>query len=903
MIWLGELGGLLRRVGHLFTRRRERRALDEELRFHVEMREADFRRAGYSETAAARLAHRAVGDPVRWREEVGDVLSWGWVEGWLQDARFAVRALRRGGVVTVASAGTLALGMGGVLAVFTLVDVLVLRSVRYPDSDRLAVAYQAITPGIFAPSDTMRLTLGHLERLRDEVPALREAGHGTWDEANIQRGESVERIRIGLTTGLFRVLGVAPMLGRIASEEEESSGTAVAVLSHAFWSGRLSADRSVLGSDIVLNGVPFTVIGVMPREFRGLSDGARLWIPTRAVRRLPVASLRIRVAEIAWGTIVVRLPDAGALARVEQDYVRALRTIEQGSQATVRQDGREWMAGLVPMDDAQLHPIVTSMLKLLGIAVSAVLLIVVANVTALMLARVRTRRVELAVRASLGAGRGRLRRQMIVEGVLLASIGGACGLLFGYGGAMAMARLRPVLQESFVLLRGADLLERASLAPTWAALGVTLLLVLVVGTVIGLVSARAGRDGVVGAALRSGGDHTVAAGSPVTLRRGRGVLVVSQVALATALLMAAGLTLRSLRALLRADPGFRAERVLVARLASPGWSQEAVARRSAAFARLSRLPGVAGIAAAETTPLEPEATPMGPVTRVDDRTLEPTALPAFEWHGVTGGYFAVLGIPVLRGDVFPLSADESPGDQPVLVNATAARLLWPGADPIGRRIGRGNGFVRVIGVVGDVRQQTLRSPPAPGIYWQTGPWAQVVTTLYIRSARPPAELVAAVREVLAATEPGTSLFAERMLEDRVRDATSDARYVTMLLLVFGSIAALLAAIGVYGVLAWSVVQRRREFGLRLAVGAQPRKLVAEVVREGALLLAAGVTAGLLLALAGARVLRAFLHEIQPGDPLTLVIVATSLVIIGIVATMLPALRAGRTDPMVVLRDG
>jgi ABC-type antimicrobial peptide transport system permease subunit len=202
-----------------------------------------------------------------------------------------------------------------------------------------------------------------------------------------------------------------------------------------------------------------------------------------------------------------------------------------------------------------------------------------------------------------------------------------------------------------------------------------------------------------------------------------------------------------------------------------------------------------------------------------------------------------------------------------------------------------------------VRQHSLRAPAAPGIYRVGSAWSGVVTTLYVRSARPPAEITDAIRDILATTEPGTSLFAERMLEDRVRDATSDARYVTMLLLAFGALAALLAAIGVYGVLAWSVVQRRREFGVRLAVGARPGELVTGVLREGAGLLVGGVVLGLLLALVGTRVLRAFLYEIEPGDPLTLTIVAVGLALIGLTASLIPAVRAGRTDPLVIMRDG
>jgi predicted permease len=351
---------------------------------------------------------------------------------------------------------------------------------------------------------------------------------------------------------------------------------------------------------------------------------------------------------------------------------------------------------------------------------------------------------------------------------------------------------------------------------------------------------------------------------------------------------------------MRANIGFDADPVLLAQLARSGTDGERDSRRQELLSRLSQLPGVAAVALSGTTPFEPEGLSFGAVTQIDDRQLSGADLPPFEDHSVSREYFRVLGIPLQRGRAFDSSDEPIQEVQPVLINQSAARLLWPGQDPIGRLIHRGETVQRVMGVVGDSRYQRIRTAPSPAIYTLGG--NGTVTTLFVRAQGNPARLIPAVRSVVSEVEPGTSMFAASTLRQRVREAASDTRYVTSLLTAFGAVAALLAAIGVYGLLAYSVLERKREFGIRMAVGARRGELVAGVVRQGSKLLAAGLLIGLLAAIAAAGLLRAFLFEIQPGDPPTLAGVVILLTLVGAVATLLPALRAGRVNPVAVLRE-
>jgi putative ABC transport system permease protein len=889
---VAKLRGWWHRLRFLFGHRRQLTEFDEELRFHTELRAAEFAAAGMSAGAARRAALRQVGDPIRWREEMVGVLAFAWWESLLQDARFALRSLRTGGLATITAVLSLGLGLGAVLAVLTLVHLLVLRPARYPDADRLVVAYQSFTPGFMTAADTMPMRLGRFMELQPLVPSFRSSGFGSWDEANLDNGGSAERIRIGVTTaGLFTALGVAPALGRVHTVAEDADGALVAVVSAGFWRSRLNGSRAAIGTHITVAGSRFTVIGVMPRGFRGLADGSVLWIPARALDRLPAgATVRFDDAQRAIGNVIVRLPAGMSIAQAAQQLRQVLSTLP----APPLPPGRTVTTGLVPLNRALQHPLVLPILKLLGLAVSAVLLIVCANVVALLLARLRARRLELAVRASLGAGRARLLRQLQVEGVMLALFGGVPALLLGYIGARALAQMRPALPDPFVLLRGSDVLADATLLPGGFVLVSAVLLIFGVGSAIGLVSAFAAPRGSPGAALQTGGGYT-----HTWRATGRNALVVTQVALATLLLVCAGLTLRSLRALMTAELGYRTEHVVVAQLAAG--NATTVARRVDLLERLRIIPGVAGVATAYSTPFMPEVIRRTRIDRIDGRELE-GELPWFEGHQVSRDYFRVLDIPLRAGADF----DSDGQGQGVLINETAARLLWRGVNPVGHSIGGGDEEAprTILGVVADARYQAVKTAPAPAIFEVMEPAARPgnVVTLFIRSERDPQGLLTSLRRELAHIEPGTALFDAATMQQRVRTATGANRYVSWLLLGFSGVAALLAAIGVYGVLAYAVAQRRRELGVRLALGATPVALLAGVMRQGTQLVAAGIVLGLLAAVASARIMGAFLYGIGAHDPWTFAAAALLLGAIGVVATLLPARRAGAVDPTLVLRE-
>ena len=913
MARLVEWGATLWRRLHFYLRRAEfERELAEEMRFHLEMKAEQLRRDGVPAADARSAAARQFGNVTLHRENAREVLTMGWVETLAQDLRYAVRSLRRSPGFTLVAVLSLAIGIGATTAIFTLVNVTLLKPLPFAAQERLAALYDALTPGVMTASDTVPFSYPRYALLRRSVPAFEDAAAFAWDDMILSAddgGASAEQLRVEqVSASYFPTLGVTALLGRTFLAAEDSSGgdPAVVLLSHGLWKRRFGADPAAVGRAVTLKGRPFTVVGVLPPDFAGLTGGdVDAWVPLHS--RLLFGgrdAAMVTSASAMWLRMIARIRPG-----VSPDVVRAQLAAVPGD-GRISFTGRKgtWVTGALPLAEARRHPMLEPLLTLLSTVAAAVLLIVCANLAGLLLARAQARRGELGVRMALGAGRGRLARQALTESGVLAAAGGVAGTALAYWLAAALVRLRPELPPTFTLLRSTDLLRSASLAPDWRVLLFALAATVAAGLLFGAAPALAAARADAGEVLKGGAGRWGTARAPA-----RRALVVVEVALATTLLVGAGLMLRSFREVLRTDLGFEPRGVVALDVS---WTDTALsassARRAALLERIAALPLVEAVGQANCTPLGGGCTMMM-AERVDGVAVERSGVPPLEQHVVSPDYLRALRIPLVAGRAFA-AGDAGAGSPPVLVNETAARLFWPGTSAVGRRLVAGDAGRRdssgaeVIGVVRDVPYGALEEPPAPAIYLLDTPAHRRTRTLTLvvrargtAAARDPAALVPALRRALAEAEPGVATSAVRTMPEAVSKAVSSTRFVTALLALFAAVAAFLAALGVYGVLAYMVTQRWREFGVRMALGAEPARVLRLVVRQGAGLTALGVAAGCAAALAGTAALQRFLYGVGRTDALTFGAVALLVGLTGLLAAYVPARRAMRADPASALR--
>jgi putative ABC transport system permease protein len=903
-----QLATVWRRVRFYLHRERFERELAEEMRFHVDMKAEAHEAAGMTSDDARWAARRQFGNASRLRDETGDVMAVGWFDAAVQDARYAIRSLGKSPAFTTVAVVSLALGIGATTAVFTLANAMLLRPLPFPNADRLAVTFQTITPGVFFAVDSMPWSYQKYLRLREAVPAFEDAAFSSWEEYNLRRtgpsadaGRSAERVRAELvTTNLFSMLGARPMLGRSIGPADSvpSAAGAVAVLSEPLWRRYFNADSAVIGTTAVLDRLPVTIVGVMPEIFTGIREGAHMWVPMKAVNDLQTGRRR-RQPEGGMGTVVARLEPNATLAMADAQVVAAAREINAAMPTPLFGSERaKWGGGVVGFAEARRHPLIRPLLTVLSIAVAGVLLIVCANIAGLLLARARARESELGVRIALGAGRGRLVRQMLTESVVLALIGGIPGVLLAYIGATVLASLRPTLPPNFILLRSVDLLQGVSLAPDWRVLTFVTGLTLAVGLLFGAAPAWAASRTSIAELIK------VAANRGGTTRgRGRRLLVVAQVGLATTLLVGAGLMIRSVRALLRSDIGFDANGVVVMQLSGGDTTAAMKLRRSEMLTRIAALPGMEAAASHNCVPFNSDCV-LGPLSRIDGREVARDEFPPIEVHVASRDYSRALRIPLRAGRWF--DARELPGERTAAVlNETAARLLWRGESPVGRRLSMfdaENPMVEVVGVVADVKYDAIDAPARPAIYFDAGQSGDMGSVLVARSRGDPTQAMPAVRRVVAETDPTLAIHGVTTGTELIARAASSTRFVTTLLAGFGIAAALLAALGVYGVLAYLVSQRRREFGVRMAIGAQPSSVLALVVWQGVGLTAVGLVLGVAGAIAATRLLGSFLFGVTAGDVATYAVIVLVVGVTGVLAALVPARRATRVDPVIALRE-
>jgi predicted permease len=805
-----------------------------------------------------------------------------------QDLRFGARMLLKNPGFTLIAVVTLALGIGANTAIFSVVNAVLLKPLPYPESERLMMVYGEF-PAL--KTNQMRLSLPEYVDFQQQTQSFAASGAFDSGSANLaphEGGEPERAERATVTPEMFAVLQVAPLLGRVFTPEEAQAGRDdVVMLGYGLWQRRYAGKADAVGQKLTIDGRSHTIIGVMPPGF-AFPPGVEIWQPgwfpkehydqqRRGARGLSVlARLKAGVRPIE--------------AQAELDRLGALLTAQYPQNYGAQ---RRFRIIVAPMLEDYVGELKPALLLLAG-AVGFVLLIACANVANLLLARAAARRQEMAVRLALGAGRGRLARQLLTESVLLALAGGAAGLLLAAWGAELLLRFAP---DNLPRLGEAGLDGRA--------LAFTALASLATGVIFGLAPAlQASRPGL-NEALREGG--RTGAGAP----RLRNAFVVAEIALALVLLAGAGLTLKSFWRLQAVEPGFNPDCVLTMRLLLPFTTHPQTGDRAAFFRqvleRLRALPGVAAAGAVSRIPMAP-GNNSGTMTGEGSAAgrNEPQGETEMRW--ASPGYFQTMGIALLRGRDF--NDTDVEGALPVaIVDESFARRFYPNEDPIGKRIKRGGSrstspWKTIVGVVRPVRNQRLDIASLPQAYFPVFQEADAMHNLSFAvraSGGEPLGLAQSVRAAVLEVDRNQPIYDVKPLQQIVADSIALRRLALLLLSVFAVAALALAAAGIYGVMAYTVTQRTHEIGIRMALGARGSDVVRLVVRQGAQLALSGVALGLVAALALTRLIEALLFGVSPTDPLTFAGIALLLLAVAIAACWIPARRATKVDPIVALR--
>jgi putative ABC transport system permease protein len=797
----------------------------------------------------------------------------------LQDLRFAARMLRKNPGFTVVALLALVLGIASTTVIFSVVDAVLLRPLPYPEADRILYFSQTVRTEAHARDASSPANFRDWQE-QNGVFTHMAAARGT--QGNLADGDRPERLRITTTTAsLFDVFNVTPLLGRRLLPSDESPGNArVVVLSHALWQRRFGSDQNIIGRDIQLNGEPHTVVGVMPAEFA--PDGyGELWqaspwsIPPHTLR--PTQDPR-ELRDSNYLNVWARLKPGVTLQQAQTEMNAIMARLEQQYPAANTDAG----VALTPLRDDLVSDI-RPLLFVLFAAVGFLLLIGCANVANLQLARAAARAREVSIRAALGASRGRLIRQLLTESVLLAVIGGALGTLLATWALPLLLAMSPADVRGF----GEISLNRNVLA-------FSLLASIATGVVFGLVPAFHASAARPSESLGEG-----ERGSTASRSRSRSVLIAVEVALSLVLLIGAGLMIKSFSKLTQVDPGFKAERLLIFDV-SPSSTDEArqVSYFKEVVERVKAVPGVENAAALSRLPFSGGNS---------NRTFNIPGVEkdyAADIRVGTADYFRTMGIPLLKGRAF--TEHDTEGGAPVaIVNEALARTTFPGEDPIGKRIinfGPKAEQLEIIGVVGNVRHLALETAPRPEIYQPLGQavWPRMFIAAKTSAANP-LSILPAIQSAVWAVDKNVALGNVRTMEDALARSVMRKKFAMTLLTIFAGIAVSLAAIGLYGVMSYSVVQRTREIGIRMALGAQRADVLKLVVRQGMILTAAGVLLGVCASYGLTRLMSNLLYGVAATDLATFVALSALLLVVALLACWLPARRASGVDPMIALR--
>lgn len=876
------------RIGNVFARWRKRGHareddLDRELQADLELETEEQKDAGVPEEEAAYRALRALGNTTLVKEEVRKAWGGQWLEQGWQDFRYGLRGLRRNLGFTAVAALSLALGIGGNTAVFTLVNAFLLQPLPYSQPEELVEV-----TGVYPK--------GAIVTLQQASRSMEIAAYTPDVEINLKaQGEAQRLVGSAVSANLFSVLGVGAEVGRTLRAGDDQPGQdGVVMLSDALWRKSFGADPGIVGRLVTVDGTPRQVIGVLPANFAFPSNGVELWTP---LHMDPSNSFEF------WNTgfipLVARLRPGATLGQARGE-IRPL--VARAITAFPYPMPQSWNADatVVALQEFLVSG-VRSKLIVLQCAVGLVLLIACANVASLLLARAAVRQKEMALRFALGAARGRIIRQLLTESVVLALVGAVAGLAVAYGTLAVLKSALPMNTPGW---------QEATINPQ--VLGFVTLLAILTGLAFGLIPAITSSRTNLARSLRAGGRRSASTAGV----RFRGGLIVSEVALAVVLAVGAGLLVKSLWMLAQVNSGFNPQHILTARVsADQSFCRErsrCVALYTQLLERTQEITGVTDVAATNVLPLSGEV-PSIPV-ETEGHPIAPGTLAPMLWAGaVTPEYFRVMGIPVLEGRAIRESDGENT-ELVAVVSAATAKRFWPGENPIGKHLRPVWGqqpWRTVVGVVGDVRQyhvDTSLPDWIGGVVYMPYPQAlgndrqlPQSMTLLVRSTVDPKRVANEIRDLVAQLNPNVPVSDVQSMEAVVTSSSSQTRSLMWIFVCFAGAAVLLAAIGTYGVISFSTSQRLYEMGVRIALGATRGNLFGLVIKLSLRLVLTGLGVGIALAFVLTRMLASFLYGVSTTDPLTFLLVSVLLVGLAIVAGLAPARKAAHVNPVSALR--
>jgi putative ABC transport system permease protein len=876
----------------LLRKGRLEQELDEEVRSHVEMLVEENLRKGMSPEEARYAALRSFGGVEQVKEVYRERRGLPMIETVIQDVRYGARMLAKNPGFTAVAIITLALGIGANTAIFSIVDAVILRPLPYKDPDRLVMVKELIP---VASPDPIPVCASDVAQFQRQNQAFESVAAFRSEQFDLGGSGEPERITVErVNASLFSLLGVQPMLGRTFTPEDDQPGHPLAILSYPLWQRRFGADPGVMGRTVTLDRQPYTVIGVTPRSFvfplHGMEQGdaADVFIPMAFTPEELKA-----VADNFNNSVLARLKPGVSLARANLDLDAIAHRILQTYPPELR-DQVKLSAVALPLSAQVVGKVRTLLLLLLG-AVGFVLLIACANVANLLLTRAASRQREITVRLALGAGRARLLQQLATENLLLAIVGAGLGLLLALGIMQGLAGWMP-----------AEIPRVNAIGVNLTVLAFTIVLTLFTGLIIGVAPALAPSRTELQAALKEGGRSGQQGPQH---RRLRSALVMWEIALSLVLLVGAGLLVRSFERVLSTQPGFQPEHVLTASLSLPEAQYKQAAQTRGFYreliARLAQLPAVKAVGVSTDLPLEAHWEEM--ITPEGYQPPPGAGLNVCMHSVILGDYLRALGVPLLRGRYF--TEQDTPTSTPVLiVSESLAKRFWPHQDPVGKRLKTGppeskDPWLTIVGVVGDVKQGPMDTPTMPhtyGSYSQSNiPCSSL--NVAVRAQGNPLSLASALRATVWGLDRQLAVARVRTMHQIISESTAPRRFNLSLLAAFATLAVALAAIGIYGVISYSVAQRTHEIGIRMALGAQRDDVLRQVIGQGLVLLGAGVLIGVLGASVLTRFLATLLYEVRPTDPVTFIAVSLVLTVVALLASYVPARRATKVDPMVALR--
>jgi predicted permease len=867
----------------LFQRRRRDAEMSEEIQQHLDELIARNLTAGMSPYNARNAALRQFGGVEQIKEIAREQRAWMWPEQLWQDLRFGLRMLAKSRGFTIVAVIALALGIGANSAIFSVVNAVLLRPLPYKDPDRLVMVWEDATHQGFprnTPAVANYIDWREQNHVFEDMAAMAAQ---SFNLTGVGEPERIDGRRV--SASLFHLLGVEPQLGRaFLPEEDKAGGNRVVIISHGLWQRRFGADPSIIGRPVTLNGESYTVVGVMPPTFQFPSREDQLWVP------IAFAPKEVIDRGNHYLEVIARLKRGIILQRAQVE----MNTIAARLQQQYPEFNARIGAVVVPLQEHVVGNIKPALLVLLG-AVGFVLLIACANVANLLLARAAVRQKEIAVRVALGAGRSRLTRQFLTESVLLAGLGGGAGLLLSTAGTKLLKGFIPetISQAQTITVDARVLIFTAAVS-------------LLTGLIFGLAPAAQVSSSNLNETLKEGGRE------PVSGSRGnriRGLLVISEVAISFILLIGAGLLINSFVHLRNVDPGFRTDHLLTMKVELPEVKYADRARRSAFYAELIRrietLPGIKSAAVASNLPLTYNGDSI--TISIEGRPdPPPDQRPDVVTRVISPRYFATMGIQLQHGRDFS-EQDRADSRGVVVISERTARHFWPGENPIGKRLKPGSSgnrrpWLEIVGVVKDVRQMDLAAEPKLQMYL---PYEQAdffqPNALVIRTNINPLSLAATVRKTVWDIDKDQPVSNISSMEQVLSASVARQRFSMVLLGIFAALALVLAAVGIYGVMSYSVAQRTHEIGIRMALGAQRTDVMKLTVSQGMRLVVIGVIAGLVAAVMLTRVMSSLLFGISATDPVTFAAISLVLMSAALLASYIPAVRATKVDPMVALR--